>query len=41
MSWDSLVYLTGFYWPYLGGAAIIGLVTGWLSFKPPTSGGGA
>lgn len=34
MSLDSLLYLFGFYWPYLGAAALIGLVTGWLSDKP-------
>lgn len=35
MSWESLIYLLGFYWPYLAGAGLIGLVTGWRSFTPP------
>lgn len=28
---DSLNYLLGFYWPFVLGAALVGLVTGWLS----------
>jgi len=35
MSLDSLIYLTGIYWPYLAGAVLIGLCTGWLSFSRP------
>lgn len=35
MDFDSLVYLLGVYWPYLAGAALIGLVVGWRSFTPP------
>lgn len=35
MDLDSLAYLAGFYWPYLAGAALIGLVVGWRSFTPP------
>ncbi len=35
MSWNSLAYLVGVYWPYLAGAGAIGLVTGWLSFSQP------
>lgn len=31
MSLDSLLYLLGFYWPFLLAALAIGLVTGWLS----------
>jgi hypothetical protein len=30
---DSLTYLFSFYWPYLLGASIIGLVSGWFSFS--------
>ena len=33
MSWDSLVFLLGYDWPYL--AAAIGLIVGWRSFSPP------
>lgn len=29
----QLVYLLGFYWPYLAGALAIGAVTGWLSYS--------
>ena len=35
MSWSSLAFLLGYYWPYLAAAAAIGLVTGWRSFTPP------
>jgi len=35
MTWDSLAYLLGVYWPFLSVAAVIGLVTGWLSFSSP------
>lgn len=35
MTWSSLVYLLGMYWPYLAGAGAIGLVVGWRSFAPP------
>lgn len=31
MTLDSLTYLLEFYWPFVLGAALIGLVTGWLS----------
>lgn len=31
MNLDSLTYLVEIYWPFLVGAAVIGLVTGWLS----------
>jgi hypothetical protein len=30
---DSLTYLLGFYWPYLVGALLIGLVSGWFSIS--------
>lgn len=29
-----MLYLAGFYWPYLLGAALIGGVVGWRSFRP-------
>ena len=35
MTWNSLVYLLGMYWPYLAAAGAIGLVVGWRSFAPP------
>jgi hypothetical protein len=31
MSLDSLIYLAEMYWPFLIGAGLVGLVTGWLS----------
>lgn len=31
MNLDSLTYLVEIYWPFLVGAAVIGLVTGWLT----------
>jgi len=31
MTLDSLTYLLQFYWPFVVAAAIVGLVTGWLS----------
>lgn len=37
MDWGDLLYLLGFYWPYLTGAALIGLVVGWRSFRVPKS----
>jgi cytochrome c biogenesis protein CcdA len=30
----TLLYLLGFYWPYLAAAAAMGLVVGWRSFAP-------
>lgn len=35
MSWDSLQFLLGYYWPYLLVVALIGLAVGWRSFSPP------
>ena len=35
VNWASLPYLVLAYWPYLVGAALIGLVGGWRSFTPP------
>lgn len=34
MTFDSLTYLLGFYWPYLLGALVIGLGVGWFSYAP-------
>lgn len=36
MSLDSLIYLLGYYWPYLLGAVAVGLATGWLTAPPTT-----
>ncbi len=33
-SWETLIFLVSIYWPWLAGAALVGLVTGWLSFVP-------
>ena len=35
MSWNSAVFLFGYYWPYLSAMVVIGLVVGWRSFTPP------
>ena len=35
MTWDSLLFLMGYYWPYLAAVALIGVVIGWRSFAPP------
>ncbi|MDB5562584.1 MAG: hypothetical protein JWN11_2002 [Hyphomicrobiales bacterium] len=31
MTWGSVTYLVGFYWPYLSAVLVIGFLTGWLS----------
>jgi hypothetical protein len=31
----ALIYLLGFYWPYLLGALAIGIVAGWFSYARP------
>ena len=31
MMLDTFTYLLGFYWQFALGAALVGLVTGWLS----------
>jgi hypothetical protein len=28
---DTVFFLVGVYWPFMAGAALVGLVTGWLS----------
>lgn len=32
MSLDSLIYLLGFLWPYVLGALLVGIATGWLTY---------
>jgi hypothetical protein len=34
MSWDSLVYLSEVYWPFLLAATFAGLLVGWFSYRP-------
>lgn len=36
MSLDSLTYLFEIYWPFLLGALVIGLATGWFTYPEPT-----
>jgi hypothetical protein len=31
MTLDSLTYLVEVYWPFMAGALLVGLLTGWLS----------
>ena len=33
MTLDSVIYLLQFYWPYMAGAGVIGLVAGWFSVR--------
>ena len=33
MTLDSLTYLVEVYWPFMAGALLVGLVTGWLSLS--------
>lgn len=35
MSLESLTFLLGIYWPYLVGALVIGLGSGWFSYSRP------
>jgi hypothetical protein len=35
MSLDSLIFLLEFYWPFLIGAALVGVATGWFSYESP------
>jgi hypothetical protein len=35
MSLDSLVYLLELYWPFLAAAAVIGVLTGWFTYRAP------
>ena len=34
MSLDSLAYLIELYWPFLLGATLVGLLTGWFTTRP-------
>jgi hypothetical protein len=36
MSLDSFIYLLEMYWPFLLGALIVGLGTGWFTYSRPT-----
>ena len=38
MSLASLLFLLGYYWPFLLGAGAIGMATGWLSYEAPKPG---
>ena len=29
----TLLFLLGYYWPFMAGAALVGLVTGWMSLS--------
>jgi len=31
--WTTLLFLLTYYWPYMAAAALVGLVTGWLSLS--------
>lgn len=33
MSVDSVIYLLEIYWPYLTGALVVGLLTGWFTYS--------
>jgi hypothetical protein len=35
MSLDSFVFLFELYWPFLAGALLIGLLTGWFTYQTP------
>ena len=35
MSLDSLIYLLQVYWPFLLGALVAGIATGWLAYPAP------
>jgi hypothetical protein len=35
MSLDSAIYLTEIYWPFLAAAAVVGLLTGWFTYRAP------
>ncbi len=32
--WDSVVFWAGWYWPYMLGAGLVGVVTGWCNLRP-------
>ncbi|WP_297109083.1 hypothetical protein [uncultured Devosia sp.] len=31
--WTTLLFLLGYYWPFMAVAGAVGLVTGWLSLS--------
>lgn len=33
MSLDSALYLLELYWPFLAGALVIGVLTGWFTYR--------
>ncbi len=35
MTFDTLNFLFGIYWPYMAGALVIGLGAGWFSVSAP------
>ena len=35
MSLDSILYLLELYWPFLLGALVVGLATGWFTYQAP------
>jgi len=35
MSLDSLLYLLEMYWPFVLGAVLIGVATGWFTYPRP------
>ncbi len=35
MALDSMLYLLEVYWPFVLGALLIGVATGWLSYVKP------
>jgi hypothetical protein len=32
---DSIVYLVELYWPFLVGALVVGVLTGWFTYPAP------
>lgn len=37
MTFNTVTYLSGVYWPYLLAAVLIGIIVGWRSFTPPAA----
>lgn len=35
---ESILYLLGYYWPYMLGALLIGIGSGWWCAAPPRNG---
>lgn len=38
MTFDSMTFLLGYYWPFMLVAAAIGGLTGWFSYRAPDAG---